>query len=68
MATTHNKKEELKQSFKDFLDKETLKLSDSISTSNGDWVVKGFIDVAKNIYTISIDTNVIPLMLFSFLR
>ena len=31
MATTHNKKEELKQSFKDFLDKETLKLSDSIS-------------------------------------
>ncbi|MFA6592399.1 MAG: type II restriction endonuclease [Bacteroidales bacterium] len=59
MATTHNKKEELKQSFKDFLDKETLKLSDSISTSNGDWVVKGFIDVAKNIYTISIDTKVI---------
>ena len=53
MATTHNKKEELKQSFKDFLDKETLKLSDSISTSNLDWVVKGFIDVAKNIYTIS---------------
>ena len=31
----------------------------AISTKNGDWVVKGFIDVYKNIYTISNDTKVI---------
>jgi len=39
-----------------------------LSTDSGDWVVKGFIDVYKNIYTISIDTKVVSkimeLMLF----
>jgi len=30
-----------------------------VSSDNGDWVVKGFIDIAKNIYTISVDTKVI---------
>ena len=30
-----------------------------ISTEDGSWVVKGFIDVYKNIYTISTDTKVI---------
>src|SRR5438128_3410151 len=39
-----------------------------VSTDNGDWVVKGFIDVFKNVYTISGDTKVvskvIELMLF----
>ena len=28
----------------------------AISTEDGNWVVKGFIDVYKNIYTISSDT------------
>lgn len=31
----------------------------SVSTPQGDWVVKGFIDVARNIYTISTDTKVV---------
>lgn len=31
----------------------------AISTEDGNWVVKGFIDVHKNIYTISTDTKVI---------
>ena len=31
----------------------------AISTEDGNWVVKGFIDVYKNIYTISTDTKVI---------
>ncbi|MEG2606663.1 MAG: type II restriction endonuclease, partial [Mucinivorans sp.] len=38
---------------------EVATFANSVSTSNGDWVVKGFIDVAKNIYTISTDTKVI---------
>jgi len=40
----------------------------TIATDAGDWVVKGFIDVYRNVYTISVDTKVISkiveLMLF----
>lgn len=40
----------------------------TIATDAGDWVVKGFIDIYRNIYTISVDTKVvskiIELMLF----
>jgi hypothetical protein len=43
--------------------KSLLKYIDEIksvlSTPSGDWSVKGFIDVARNIYTISVDTKVI---------
>ena len=53
-------KEELETYFEDFF---TL-----VATENGDWTVKGFIDVYKNIYTISVDTKVvskiIELMIF----
>ena len=31
----------------------------TISSKDGNWVVKGFIDIYKNIYTISTDTKVI---------
>lgn len=31
----------------------------AVSTDEGEWVVKGFIDIAKNIYTISVDTKVV---------
>ena len=30
-----------------------------MATDTGDWVVKGFIDVYRNIYTISVDTKVV---------
>ena len=44
------------------------RFSRTLGTNAGDWVVKGFIDVYQNIYTISIDTKVISkiieLMLF----
>ncbi len=30
-----------------------------IATEKGDWIVKGFIDIYKNIYTITIDTKVV---------
>jgi hypothetical protein len=43
-----------------------------ISTEKGDWTVKGFIDIYKNIYTISVDTKVISkiveLMLFPIIQ
>ena len=43
-----------------------------LATPSGDWSVKGFIDIAKNIYTISVDTKVvskiIELMMFPVLK
>ena len=43
-----------------------------LATPSGDWAVKGFIDIAKNIYTISVDTKVvskiIELMMFPVLQ
>lgn len=40
---------------------EELKLY--VSTENGDWTIKGFIDVYKNIYTISSDTKIVSKIL-----
>jgi hypothetical protein len=48
-----------KNDFLDALRKEIATLSSAVSTQNGDWTIKGFIDIAKNIYTISTDTKVI---------
>lgn len=46
-------------SYKEILEGEMDKFQSAISTPDGDWVVKGFIDVYRNIYTISIDTKVV---------
>jgi len=50
---------QLKNSFLKLIQKEVTGLSKAVSTDRGDWVIKGFIDIAKNVYTISIDTKVI---------
>lgn len=38
-------------------------LTEYVSTNSGDWRIKGFIDVEKNIYTISFDTKIISKIL-----
>jgi len=38
-------------------------LQSHISTSGGDWTVKGFIDVFRNVYTISSDTKIVSKIL-----
>ncbi len=48
-----------KKSFQKALQAEVENFNAAVSTPNGDWIVKGFIDIAKNIYTISVDTKVI---------
>lgn len=53
------KREELKSNFLKVMQEEVALFNQSVSTDNGDWIVKGFIDIAKNIYTISVDTKVI---------
>jgi Restriction endonuclease EcoRV len=52
-----------KTMFKTELDKFAGKLEKYVSTANGDWSVKGFIDVYKNIYTISSDTKIVSKIL-----
>ena len=45
------------------LQKETLEFNKIVATNNGDWIVKGFIDIFKNVYTISCDTKVVSKVL-----
>ena len=52
-------KQKIKNKFRNQLLKHVDLLNSSVSTKDGDWIVKGFIDIAKNIYTISVDTKVI---------
>ncbi len=35
----------------------------AVATNEGDWVIKGFIDIYKRIYTISVDTKIISKVL-----
>ena len=46
--------------------------SKAVATDEGDWIVKGFIDIYKRIYTISVDTKitskVLELLLFPMLE
>lgn len=58
-----NDKEKYKSAFKTELDRFTEKLEKYVSTDNGDWSVKGFIDIYKNIYTISSDTKIVSKIL-----
>lgn len=60
---TLSEKNKYKSAFKKELDKFSDKLEKYVSTDNGDWTVKGFIDVFKNIYTISADTKIISKIL-----
>jgi len=41
------------------LQAEVATFNSVVSTPNGEWIIKGFIDIAKNIYTISLDTKVV---------
>lgn len=53
------------------LQAEASSFNQAVSTANGDWIVKGFVDIARNVYTISVDTKVISkimeLLLFPYL-
>lgn len=52
-------RQKLKDKFRGQLLKYVDLFNDAVATANGDWIVKGFIDVARNIYTISVDTKVV---------
>lgn len=48
-----------KETFIKLLREAVSNFEEAISTEDGNWVVKGFVDIHKNIYTISADTKVI---------
>jgi hypothetical protein len=59
----NSEKEKFKLGFKTELTSFASRLSDYVSSENGDWTVKGFIDIYKNIYTISSDTKIVSKIL-----
>lgn len=62
----------IQDSFQNRLLQHTEDFKNILQTPMGDWSVKGFIDIKKNIYTISVDTKVISkiieLMMFPVLK
>lgn len=58
-----NSRSELKQVFFESLQEFVHPLRDYISTEDGQWTVKGFIDIYKNVYTISSDTKIVSKIL-----
>ncbi|HFC6397327.1 TPA: type II restriction endonuclease [Neisseria polysaccharea] len=58
-----NKNQTIKQYFENNLRHFVQDLSNEISDSHGKWSIKGFIDIYKNIYTISSDTKIISKIL-----
>lgn len=61
---------EAASNFLELLQAEAREFARLVSMESGDWTVKGFIDVLKNVYTISGDTKVVSkileLMLFPY--
>ncbi|NCA85670.1 MAG: restriction endonuclease [Clostridia bacterium] len=60
---TQQEKEKHKAKFEKALNEFVMELKNYVSTETGEWTVKGFIDVYKNIYTISSDTKIISKIL-----
>ncbi len=58
-----NLKEKYTTEFENALNKFVKELKRYVSTDTGDWTIKGFIDIYKNIYTISSDTKIISKIL-----
>ena len=58
-----NRDLQIKQEFFHALTQFVLSLGEHVSTDDGQWSIKGFIDVCRNIYTISSDTKIISKIL-----
>lgn len=60
---TKQEKEKHKVKFEKALNEFVKNLKNYVSTETGEWTVKGFIDIYKNIYTISSDTKIVSKIL-----
>ena len=52
-----------RENFFQALQAEAATFTQAVATDEGDWIIKGFIDVYKHIYTISVDTKVVSKVL-----
>lgn len=52
-----------RETFLAALQSEAATFTSAVATEGGDWIVKGFIDIYKQIYTISLDTKVVSKVL-----
>jgi hypothetical protein len=57
------KREQFKSKFKQSLTEFVKTLKDHVATPDEQWAIKGFIDVFRNIYTISADTKIVSKIL-----
>ena len=55
--------DETKKNFSEALENFVCGAQNFVSTDRGDWTVKGFIDIYRNIYTISLDTKIVSKIL-----
>lgn len=49
--------------FQSYLQAEVENFKHSIATHEGDWIIKGFIDIFERVYTITVDTKVVSKVL-----
>ena len=63
LVKSERKRISTKQQFESSLRKFVESMSKSISTDDGQWTIKGFIDLFKNVYTISADTKIVSKIL-----
>jgi len=56
-------KQQLKQQFQTDLTQFVQSLNSYVTADDGQWTIKGFIDIYKNIYTISSDTKIVSKIL-----
>ena len=54
---------EIKMIFRNDLIELVNQLNDYVATEDGQWTIKGFLDVFHNIYTISADTKIVSKIL-----
>lgn len=58
-----NNRQKYREDFEKSLSEFVKELQNYVSTETGEWTIKGFIDVYKNIYTISSDTKIVSKIL-----
>jgi hypothetical protein len=51
------------EEFLKYLKEHTLSFAKAVATNEGDWIIKGFIDIYRKIYTISVDTKIVSKVL-----
>ena len=56
-------KQRLKDAFAIALGRFAGEMERFVATNEGDWTIKGFIDVEKNVYTVSLDTKIVSKVL-----